>query len=218
MIKLMVKINKIAFISVLFLFVAGFVFAQQNTTQQKVDALQLYYNGQYAQAIAACQQELVANPNNLDSYVVMCWALVKNRQYAEAEQWANAGLRVNTYDHRLIEILGEAKFYLGKNREALDLFEQYISYVPNMSGRVGNAYYFMGEIYIRQGKYQHADISLTMAVRLEPLLDYWWMRLGYAREMAGSYRTAVAAYEKSLSLNAGQTDAARGRERAQARL
>ena len=104
MIKLMVKINKIAFISVLFLFVAGFVFAQQNTTQQKVDALQLYYNGQYAQAIAACQQELVANPNNLDSYVVMCWALVKNRQYAEAEQWANAGLQENAYDHRLIEI------------------------------------------------------------------------------------------------------------------
>ena len=142
MIKSMVKINKTAFFSVFLLLATGFVFAQQNTTQQKVDALQLYYNGQYAQAISICQQELVANPNNLDSYVVMCWALVKNRQYAEAEQWANAGLRVNAYDHRLIEILGEAKFYLGKNREALDLFEQYISYVPNMSGRVGNAYYF----------------------------------------------------------------------------
>ena len=197
---------------------AALLLAGLSFGQQKQDALQLYYNGQYAQAIAVCQQELVANPNNLDSYVVMCWSLVKNRQYAEAEQWANAGLRVNAYDHRLVEILGEAKFYLGKNREALELFEQYISYVPNSGGRVGSAYYFMGEIYIRQGRYQHADISLTMAVRLEPLLDYWWMRLGYAREMAGSYRAAVAAYEKSLSLNAGQADAARGRERAQARL
>lgn len=194
------------------LMVTGFVFAQE-----KADALQLYYNGQYADAIAVCQQELVANPDNLDSYVVMCWALVKNRQYAEAEQWANAGLRINAYDHRLVEILGEAKFYLGKNRESLDLLERYISYAPN-GARVGSAYYFMGEIYIRQGRYQHADISLTMAVRLEPLLDYWWMRLGYAREMAGSYRSAVVAYEKSLSLNAGQADAARGRDRAQAHL
>ncbi len=195
------------------LFAAGPALAQQ-----RADALQLYYNGQYAQAIAICQQELVANPNNLDSYVVMCWALVKNRQYAEAEQWANAGLRISAYDHRLMEILGEAKFYLGKNREALELFERYISYVPTNGARIGSAYYFMGEIYIRQGRYQHADISLTMAVRLEPLLDYWWMRLGYAREMAGSYRSAVAAYDKSLSLNAGQTDAARGRDRAQAHL
>ena len=79
MIKSMVKINKTAFFSVFLLLATGFVFAQQNTTQQKVDALQLYYNGQYAQAISICQQELVANPNNLDSYVVMCWALVKNR-------------------------------------------------------------------------------------------------------------------------------------------
>ncbi len=195
----------------------GLLAAGPAPAQQRVDALQLYYDGQYAQAIAICQQELVTNPNNLDSYVVMCWALVKNRQYAEAEQWANAGLRISAYDHRLMEILGEAKFYLGKNRESLELFERYLSYAPN-GARSGSAYYFMGEIYIRQGRYQHADISLTMAVRLEPLLDYWWMRLGYAREMAGSYRSAVAAYEKSLSLNAGQADAARGRDRAQAHL
>ena len=71
--KSMVKINRIILFVVLSLLVSGFAFGQQNTTQQKVDALQLYYNGQYAQAIAACQQELIANPNNLDSYVVMCW-------------------------------------------------------------------------------------------------------------------------------------------------
>ena len=186
--------------------------------QQKQDALQLYNNGKYSEAIAVCEQELIDNPANLDSYTVMCWSLVKNRQYSEAEQKANAGLEVNAYDHRLVEILGEAKFYLGKNNEALALFERYISYVPNTGSRIGSAYYFMGEIYIRQGKYQHADISLTMAVRHEPLLDYWWTRLGYAREMAGSYRSAVTAYDKALSLNASQADAAKGRERARAHL
>ena len=57
-----------------------------------------------------------------------------------------------------------------------------------------------------------------MAVRLEPLLDYWWMRLGYAREMTGSYITAVSAYEKALSLNPSQTDASRGLERVREHL
>ena len=190
------------------------LFAQQ----QKLDALKLYTEGKYVEAIAVCEQELMENPNNLDSYTVLCWSLVRNRQYSEAEQRANEGLKVNAYDHRLVEILAEAKFYLGKNREALALFERYISYVPTSGTRIGSAYYFMGEIYIRQGRYQHADISLTMAVRMEPLLDYWWTRLGYAREMAGSYRSAVAAYDKALSLNATQGDASRGRERARSHL
>lgn len=186
--------------------------------QDKPDALLLYTNGKYAEAIAVCEQELKENPANLDSYTVLCWSLVKNKQYAEAEQRANAGRAVSAYDHRLVEILAEAKFYLGKNTEALALFEEYISLVPTSGTRISSAYYFMGEIYIRQGKYQHADIALTTAVRLEPLLDYWWTRLGYTREMAGNYRSAVAAYDKALALNAGQTDASRGRERARAHL
>ena len=81
--------------------------------QQKVDALELYLSGKYSEAITVCQGELQQNPKNLDSYTVLCWSLVKNRQYAEAGQWANRGLAVNPNDHRLIEILGEAKFYLG---------------------------------------------------------------------------------------------------------
>ena len=189
-----------------------------SSQQKKADALALYTNGKYSEAIAVCQQELVENPNNLDSYAVLCWSLVKNKQYAEAEQWANKGLKVNANDHRLIEILGEAKYYLGKNKEALNQFELYISYVPTTGSRIGAAYYYMGEIYIRQGKYHHADISLTMAVRMEPLFDGWWSRLGYAREMAGAYGTAVVAYEKALSLNAGQSDATKGLKRARARL
>ena len=197
----------------LFVIVSSSFFAQQ-----KVDALELYLRGKYSEAITVCQGELQQNPKNLDSYTVLCWSLVKNRQYAEAEQWANRGLAVNPNDHRLIEILGEAKFYLGKNTEALKQFELYISYVPTTGARLGSAYYFMGEIFIRQGRYHHADIALTMAVRLEPLLDYWWMRLGYAREMTGSYITAVSAYEKALSLNPSQTDASRGLERVREHL
>lgn len=211
----MAKFTKFIFSLVILMFLTTGValFAQE-----KPDALQLYNKGNYVEAIAVCEQELLADPTNLDSYTVLCWSLVKNRQYSEAEQRATAGLEVNAYDHRLIEILAEAKFYLGKNSEALTLFERYISYVPTTGSRIGSAYYFMGEIYIRQGKYNHADISLTTAVRHEPLLDYWWTRLGYAREMAGSYRSAVAAYDKALSLNASQQDAIRGRERASAHL
>ena len=182
--------------------------------QKAKDALMLYYNKNYKEAISVCEDEIKADPNRIDSYVVLCWSLIGNREYARAEQRAYDGLKLSRYDIRLIEVLGEAKYYLGKNEEALKQFQEYISIAPDRTGsRVGLAYYFMGEIYIRQTKFQHADIALSAAIRKDPLSDAWWTRLGYAREMAGNYAESLAAYEEALKLNPSKTDASRGKER-----
>lgn len=180
--------------------------------QNKVDALKLYREKKYSEAIAACEAEISQNPNNMDSYAVLCWSLVRNKQYAEAEQRAIEANKKSPYDVRILEILGEAKFYQGKNTGAMQYFQEYVANAAKGSD-IGTAYYFMGEIYIKQKKYQHADIALSMAVRTEPLLDYWWMRLGYARENAGSYESALTAYNKALELNPSQSDATRGKAR-----
>ncbi|MBQ0002953.1 MAG: tetratricopeptide repeat protein [Treponema sp.] len=182
--------------------------------QSKKDALKLYNNKNYKEAIETCEEEIKADPNHVDSYVVLCWSLIGNREYARAEQRAYDGLKLSRYDIRLIEVLGEAKYYLGKNEEALKQFQEYISIANDRTGsRVGIAYYFMGEIYIRQTKFQHADIAFSAAVRKDSYSDGWWTRLGYAREMAGNYAESLKAYEKALELNPSKTDAARGKER-----
>lgn len=186
--------------------------------QQREDALVLYRNGKYAQAIKICEVEITEDPQNIDSYCVLCWSLVRNRQYAEAEQRAAEARAINSTDVRLIEIQAEAKFYLGKNTSAMELFQNYLSNVPANGSRIGNAYYYMGEIYIRQAKYQHADIAFSAAVHTEPLVDYWWTRCGYAREMANSYESALEAYTKALELNSSNTDAQRGKDRVTAKL
>ncbi len=184
----------------------------------KRDALVLYHNGNYLDAIQICEQEITDNPNRVDSYVVLCWSLVANKQYAEAEQRAEAGLKISPYDLRLIEIFGESKYYLGKNNGALEQFQKYAATASESGARIGAAYYYMGEIYIRQAKYQHADISLSMAVKKEPLRDRWWARVGFAREMAGNYAEALQAYDEALKLNSTSYDASRGRERVSAKL
>ena len=138
------------------------LFAQSAAAKQ--DALVLYHNGKYAESVQVCEDELKENPNRIESYVVMCWSLVKNKQYAEAEQRATEGLAISAFDLRLIEILGEARYYLGKNNGAMEQFQKYVASAQDNGSRVGSAYYFMGEIYIRQGRYQHADISLSSAV------------------------------------------------------
>lgn len=211
--KYTMKINNKFLILFSAVFALGFsVFAQ------KPDALVLYRNGNYAEAVKICEQEIKINPGNVDSYCVLCWSLVRNRQYAEAEQRAIAARQLAPGDVRLMEVLAEAKYYQGKNSDAMNMFQQYIASAPSNAARIGNAYYYMGEIYIRQAKYQHADMSMTTAVYTEPLVALWWTRCGYAREMAGNYATALDAYNKALELDANQGDAARGKERAAARL
>ena len=108
------------------------VFSQ--TTKQ--DALVLYHNGNYRESVQVCEEELKENPNRVDSYVVMCWSLVKNKQYAEAEERALSGLEVSPYDLRLIEILGEAKYFLGKNTGAMEQFQKYVANAAESGARV----------------------------------------------------------------------------------
>ncbi|MCM1321548.1 MAG: tetratricopeptide repeat protein [Bacteroides sp.] len=189
------------------------VCAQPASAQNRPDALKLYRSGNYSQAISVCEQELREKPENLDSYVVLCWSLVKNRQYAEAELQAEKARNISRYDHRIIEILAEAKYFLGKNDTALALFQEYVSLVSINGSRIGDSYYYMGEIFIKLKRYEHADIAFSQAVRIEPLNTAWWIRLGYAREMVKNYRTAASAYQKALELNPLHEEARRGNER-----
>ncbi len=199
----------------LFILCAGQLAAQ---TTSRADALALYRAGNYTQASEVCRQEIADSPNNLDSYVVLVWSLLANRQYSDADLWADKGRAVAKYDPRLVESQGEAKFYLGQNNAALALFQEYVSLVTASGSRLGEVYYFMGEIYIRQTKYNHADIAFSTAVTFEPQRDYWWTRLGYAKEMAADYRGASAAYKQALTINPQRTEAKNGQTRVTARL
>ena len=180
--------------------------------QTQADALALYREAKYSDAVDVCLAEIQANPTNVESHVVLCWSLVGAGRYDEASKWALKGRTLSNYDPRLIEIQAEANYYLGANDQSLKLFQEYISYAPNGS-RISPTYYFMGEIYLRLGKFRHADMALSSALQLDGSNPLWWVRLGYAREMAKDYRYSLDAYNKALALNGSLQDAIRGRDR-----
>jgi tetratricopeptide (TPR) repeat protein len=191
-----------------FLLFPGWVLFAQN----RPDALQEYRNRNYEFAVTICKSEIVDNRNNMDAHVVICWSLISLGRYGEALEYARQGRNISRYDPRIVEVLGEISYYQGRNNDGLQFFQEYINLAPE-GGRIDMVYYFIGEIYIRLGRYRHADIALSTAVHYVPGNAAWWTRLAYARENAGELQEAIRAYERALALNAQYSDARRGLDR-----
>jgi tetratricopeptide (TPR) repeat protein len=180
--------------------------------QNRPDALLEYRNRNYESAVTICKNEISENRNNLDAHVVICWSLISLGRYEEALEYARQGRNISRYDPRIVEVLGEISYYQGRNNDGLQFFQEYINLAPE-GGRIDMVYYFIGEIYIRQGRYRHADIALSTAVHYVPGNAAWWTRLAYARENAGELQEAIRAYERALALNTQYSDARRGLDR-----
>jgi tetratricopeptide (TPR) repeat protein len=194
-------------IALYFFLFPGLLFAQN-----RQDALAEYRNRNFERAVEICKSEIASNPNNLESYVVICWSLISLGRYSDALDYARTGRNINRSDVRITEVLGESSYYLGRNTEAMRYFQEYINMAPE-GARIETVYYFLGEIYIRLGRFRHADIALTTALYRFPGNAVWWTRLAYAQENAGDLHEAAVSYEKALSLNSQLSDARRGLER-----
>jgi tetratricopeptide (TPR) repeat protein len=204
--------SKLAFLISLLL-----VSALSVPAQDKYDAVELYRNGDYEGAIEVCRIELEEMPNRMDAHAVIGWSLLELERYQEALEASQVAFQISRYDPRIIETAGEALFYLGRQVEALRYFEEYAAFSPT-GGRIDSVYYFMGEIFIQQGKYNNADIALSTALYHSPNVADWWARLGYAREKGGDFQWSLEAYNKALALNPNLVDAVRGRSRVEQQL
>ncbi|GAB1456131.1 tetratricopeptide repeat protein [Spirochaetota bacterium] len=187
------------------------------TAQTKPDALKMYREGRFEEARTTCLSEIRVDPDNIESYVVLVWSLISLERYADAEIYAKKAYTTVRKDARIVESLGEAAYYQGKNEQALEYFMDYVNLLPDGS-RLGQVYYLTGETYLRLVKLQHADIAIRTALQYEPKNARWWTRLGYVRERDSDWAYALEAYEAALLINPGLVDAVRGKERVLARV
>jgi len=197
--------------------VTSLLYAPPVSAQVKPDALALYRNGQYEEAIRTCLDELAASPKDIESYAVLGWSLLKLARYHEAVDYELAALAIAPHDSRIVEILGQGYYFLGNDSQALKYFQGYAVLAPT-GDRIDDTYYYMGEIFIRMKQYARADIAISTAVHFSPNVAQWWARLGYAREMEKDPSMAKVAYDRALELNPLLQDALRGRERVEALL
>lgn len=185
--------------------------------QERKDALKTFREGRYKEAIEITMEEISTIPDSslrskMDSYTVLLWSLIVEKRYDDVIVYGNAAKKLSPYDSRITEALGEAYYYKGNGNSALNYFEQYAVQAP-LGDRIAKVYNFMGEIYITQAKYNHADIAFSTALYHAPSVTRWWYRLGYSRELAKDLEGAETAYNKALELNPSFAEATRALNR-----
>ena len=202
--------NKSAILLLLLLCISFPVIAQDNDeVTDKPDALVLYNNEKFREAIKVCKNELAEMPRNKDSYVVMGWSLLAIRDYEEAIVQMGKALAFAPNDPRLLRTMGKALYKHGRGKDSLRYFQKLINVSTDVNS-LADIYYYTGEIYIDLKEYNNADISFTTALHFRSNKASWWSRLGYARELNEDYEWALAAYEKAIDLEPGLDEAVRG--------
>ncbi|MDR2783506.1 MAG: tetratricopeptide repeat protein [Treponema sp.] len=218
--------------SLFFLFLLVYADVLIAQTSLKPDALQQYRTGReleaqnrlpeanryYNEAVRICMSEIDQKIATADSYTVFTWALQRLKNYRDVISWGERGLALYPNDYRLNEIMGEAYFYLDDYEKSLASMQRFVNNAPRNNDRFSTAYFFIGEIYRIEEKYQRADIAYSVAVRLEPNIALWWYRLGLAREAFREYAPAQEAYRQALHINPSYTEATEAIARIRRRL
>jgi len=170
----------------------------------------------FQRSLAMTERLLSADPANSDLQTLKTWNLFRLHRYTDTVVYAQSVLNTRQ-DYRIIETMAEALYFLGKNEEALAAFSRYFTLSPDNDDRRSSAYYYVGEVYFRIKKYEHADIAISMAVTLEKNMYYWWYRLGLVKEILGQYRQAYDAFNASLALRSNFQPALEAKERVKAK-
>jgi len=197
----------------LFLLLVGNAAGAQGLKERGAALLE---GGRFEEARALGLDAVNADPADMEGNLLLCQSLVSLGRPADAANYA-AKAWERRRDPRLAELLGEAFYFLGRNPEALSWFQAYLSSMPE-GARAGLAYYYTGELYVRLGRFGHADIAFLTAVRHDPGNARWWVRLGWAQEKAGDPSQALRSYDKACVLDPRLEDATIGKERVLARL
>jgi len=220
--------NKCGDFSVKKFFLIFIVFSSALAYVYSADAMVLYNMGrnlerngrveeshiQYNNAVAQCLNEVASNiPNNkkMDAYSIASWCLINLKRYNDVLKYSKDAFKIDSEDHRIIEAVAEAYFYLGKHAESLKLFQKYVN-IPGIY-RLGIAYFFIGEIYEKMGKYSKAEMAYLVAVRNtdyrdNPKIAFWWFKLATTKEklmdktIAQDRQNVLVAYSQVLRFSA----------------
>ena len=154
---------------ILFLFFIDMVKAQQiNFTL--LDALTLFENEQYEDAIPLFKEAMEVEPNNPDIPVYLVSSYIQLSRFAEAVETGNEALRSFPDEVRLYVVTGEAAFQTDLN-QAIRLYEALRTLILGLPGQSAHGVSLnavnqaLSTLYEQQGSQSYRDGNVDEAIR-----------------------------------------------------
>jgi tetratricopeptide (TPR) repeat protein len=154
-----------------------------------------------AAQIQMFEQAVIEDPNNITNRLALGDIYLTADRFADAASEYEAALVINEESVLAQGGLGRAKIGLGDLAGATENFQKVIDkwQEEDISGElVESAYYYMGDIALRQGDPETAITQLTEATKIERSDSDAWLLLGTAYLQAGKLDEAEDALDQSV--------------------
>jgi tetratricopeptide (TPR) repeat protein len=166
-------------------------------------AISLIDAGRLEQAVAACHQAIVLEPNFAEAHNNLAVALKKLGRLDEAITACSAAIALRPTYAEAHSNLGNALFETGRiepaitaYRRALDLKPDYLAALNNLGTALGKA-----------GQFTEAIDAYTAAIKLKPDVAEVHNNLGVALGGIGRLDEAIDAFRRAIQINSGYAEA-----------
>jgi tetratricopeptide (TPR) repeat protein len=166
-------------------------------------AISLIDAGRLEQAVLACHQAIVLEPNFAEAHNNLAVALKKLGRLDEAITACSAAIALRPTYAEAHSNLGNALFETGRiepaitaYRRALDLKPDYLAALNNLGTALGKA-----------GQFTQAIDAYTAAIKLKPDVAEVHNNLGVALGGIGRLDDAIGAFRRAIQINSGYAEA-----------
>ncbi|MBW4611824.1 MAG: tetratricopeptide repeat protein [Desmonostoc vinosum HA7617-LM4] len=167
------------------------------------DGIALLTKGDYSEAVAYFQEEIIKSPNEPEVYFQLGTALALSSQTQEAVSAFQQALQINPEYAEAYSNLGVLFSLQGQIEEAITCYRQAVRLQPNFPEVLHN----LGLLLKEQGKLDEAVSSFREALNLNPNYIEVLNNLGFILRQQGELDEAITLFRKALTLSSDDVDA-----------
>lgn len=161
------------------------------------EAEELYLQGRLTETIAAYEQAIALEPDDVLPYIPLTRLLILEGRMTEAMQRAERATRMAPENAAAWAIRGMAYDWNGDVAEAIDACKRAIELDPTYA----EGYAYLAEAYADAGRWADANQVIQTALQLNDRSVDVHRNYGYTLEIQGNYWGAVGAYERALEIH-----------------
>ena len=172
---------------------------QKSAISDQIESTALIAQRKSDESLVLLQQNVEANPNNLQPMVALVGEYLKLKQPDKAETFVASVLKANPDNPEAHVLMGLTNLAKGDQERAVQSFKTAIERAP----KSGSGYMALSDFYVRQNQLDAAQNVLKSGLEQNPRNFRLRLSLASVLETQGNVDGAISEYEQLLKIDSG---------------